>query len=292
MKLWGQPVPRHIVFRALMSIGIEKSDPLVLLRWYDDVGVDECVGAEPVNRLDLAKPEPAVAHRNEETRPRPVPRRVAERASGDPVAEARRLAENCATLSELKQAIEDFDECALKRSARNTVFADGNPAAPVMFVGEAPGQEEDAQGLPFVGPAGKLLDKMLAAIGRDRNSAYISNIVNWRPPGNRTPSLQEAMICLPFIKRHIQLAGPRIVVLLGGTAAKHLMDTTEGIMRLRGKWSELMPDDFGQRVVAALPTLHPAYLLRQPAHKRLAWQDFLALDSRLRALGETPPGED
>jgi len=257
---------------------------LALLKWYADMGADEGVDETPVKRIGAAPPPPRAA------KPRPVavppPRaRPMVVPTGDPVTGARALAARCQTLDALRQAIEGFNGCPLKETARTTVFADGNPEAPVMFVGEAPGQEEDLQGRPFVGPAGKLLDKMLSAIGRDRSSVYISNILNWRPPGNRTPTVQEAMMCLPFIRRHIHLVRPEVVVLLGGTAAKHLLDTSEGIMRLRGRWTQLMLDDFGEHIVPALPTLHPAYLLRQPSHKRLAWQDFLALAARLAALG-------
>ena len=152
-----------------------------------------------------------------------------------------------------------------------------------MLVGEAPGRDEDIKGFPFVGAAGQLLDQILKAIGRDRESVYISNILNWRPPGNRTPTPQETLTCLPFIRRHIQLVDPKCVVMLGGTSAKHLLDTTTGIMRLRGKWTEVVLDaDKGQKI-AALPTLHPAYLLRQPGHKRLAWQDFLSIKQRLES---------
>ena len=266
----------------MSSPDLDRQSALALLAWYAEMGVDECVGEAPVQRLgQVPPPTPPPA-------PTPVVRPIGGRQVpriADPVASARQLAAACDTLDALRDAIAGFEGCALKATAHTTVFAAGNPHAPVMLIGEAPGQEEDAQGLPFVGPAGKLLDRMLAAIGRDRTSAYISNILNWRPPANRTPTLQEATMCLPFIRRHIELAGPKVVVLLGGTAVKHLLDTTEGIMRLRGKWTELMLDEYGERRVSALPTLHPAYLLRQPAHKRLAWQDFLSLQRRLKELG-------
>jgi uracil-DNA glycosylase len=158
------------------------------------------------------------------------------------------------------------------------VFADGNSAARVMFVGEAPGRDEDIEGLPFVGPSGKLLNRIMAAIGLDRSSAYIANIIPWRPPGNRTPTPQESQICLPFIRRQIELANPDILVCLGGPATQTLLGVTDGIMKVRGRW---LPYHTGTREIRALATLHPAYLLRQPLSKRLVWRDFLAIKQAL-----------
>lgn len=266
---------------------------LSLLKWYRDMGVDEAVQEQPANCFrpagDTADDiHDMPAHGSQAAQPSrrstPPPNGLEVEKQQDSVASAKEIAARCQTLDELNHAIASFSGCPLSQTATNTVFADGNPAAPVMFVGEAPGRDEDIQGLPFVGAAGQLLDKMLRAIGRDRSSVYISNIINWRPPGNRTPTPNEALTCLPFIKRHIFLAKPKVLVLLGGTAAKHLLSTNTGIMRLRGTWTEVMLDDFGEQTIPALPTLHPAYLLRQPAHKRLAWQDFLALDERLRQI--------
>jgi DNA polymerase len=168
--------------------------------------------------------------------------------------------------------------CALKATAMRTVFADGNPEARVMFVGEGPGAEEDREGLPFVGRSGKLLDRMIAAIGLDRTSAYIANIIPWRPPGNRTPTPQESAICLPFIKKQIELADPDILVCLGGPSATTLLELKEGITRTRGRWFEY---DTGKRKIKAIALFHPAYLLRSPAHKKLAWQDLLAIKKAL-----------
>ncbi len=258
----------------------EEND-LSLLKWYGDIGVDAAIDDQPINRYDAKEVAPtAPAPESVERRltPKATPS-VGQTSSNN----SKEIAAQCNSLDELRHAIENFTGCALRETAKNTVFADGNPDAPVMFVGEAPGRDEDIQGLPFVGAAGKLLDKMLEAINRDRTSAYISNILNWRPPGNRTPTPNEALTCLPFIRRHIQLAKPRVIVLLGSTAAKHLLNTNTGIMRLRGKWTEVMLDDYGEQTIPALPTLHPAYLLRQPAHKRLAWQDYLSLQERLSA---------
>ncbi len=246
-----------------------------LLEWYIAVGADEAVGDAPINRLQAAAQTTAA------TPPQHTPPSATPRPSHSGSVDANAIAAACQTLEELRQAIETFPGCALKNTANKTVFADGVAGSSVMFIGEAPGREEDLQGLPFVGAAGQLLDRMLHAIGRDRTCVYISNILNWRPPGNRAPTVDEAMTMLPFIKRHIILAQPAVVVLLGGTSAKYLLDTTTGIMRLRGRWAEVSLDEGGAAHLPALPTLHPAYLLRQPAHKRLAWQDFLALKARL-----------
>ncbi len=180
--------------------------------------------------------------------------------------------------------VDGFDGCALKRTATNTVFADGNPAAPVMIVGEAPGAEEDRTGRPFVGRAGQLLDRMLAAIGLDRQSVLITNVVYWRPPGNRTPTSAEIAACLPFVLRHIALTRPQILVLAGATAAGALLPPGQGITRLRGRWFDLAVPGL-DRPVPTLPMFHPSFLLRAPERKREAWRDLLALRARLDALG-------
>ena len=188
----------------------------------------------------------------------------------------------CNSLQELKAALEAFEGCALKKTATHTVFADGTPSHRILFIGEAPGAEEDRQGKPFVGRAGQLLDKMLAAIGLSRQeNVYITNVLNWRPPGNRDPSPEEAAICLPFLRRHIELVAPEIIVLLGATAARHVTGRTDGIMRLRGQWLEYFA---AGKMVPVMPTLHPAYLLRQPAHKKLAWRDLQAIEDKVKSL--------
>mgnify|MGYP004445136213 CR=1 FL=1 len=195
--------------------------------------------------------------------------------------DARGLATSASTIAELRSALEGFTGCNLRHSAKSLVFADGNPEADVMFIGEAPGREEDLQGAPFVGRAGQLLDRMLAAIGLSRDTAYITNIIPWRPPGNRTPAAHEIELCRPFVERHIALAQPRIVVMLGNIASKSLLNTDKGILSLRGTWMECK---LGDTATPAMPTLHPAYLLRNPAQKRLAWADFLSLQYRLEQL--------
>jgi uracil-DNA glycosylase len=186
------------------------------------------------------------------------------------------------SLAELKAAMEAFEGCALKRTATNTVFADGVVEGRVMLIGEAPGRDEDRIGKPFVGRAGQLLDKMLASIGLDRQkNAYITNVINWRPPDNRDPSPEEAAACLPFLRRHIELARPKVIILLGAVAARHVVGVSDGIMKLRGRWMEYR---VGDEMVPLMPTLHPAYLLRQPAHKKLAWRDLQAVRDRMAAL--------
>ncbi|MGD9879089.1 MAG: uracil-DNA glycosylase family protein [Reyranella sp.] len=275
-----------------------------LLRWYVEQGLDETIGEEPVDRFALPPPAPvavAVGAPEKATPrvtpaapvpvaiPRPTspslpPRAPVPLESPQLVEDARALARNCGSVAELEAAIRAFEGCALKRTAKNTVFADGIAGAPVMVIGEAPGADEDRQGKPFVGVSGQLMDRMFDAIGMNRQrDLYITNIIFWRPPGNRTPTPAEQAICLAFTRRHIELARPKVLVLAGGTSAKAILDTTEGIMRLRGKWMPVQLDDGS--AVPALPTFHPAYLLRTPASKRQSWIDLLAVDKRLRELG-------
>ena len=249
------------------------------LRWLVAMGVDEAVDEAPRNRF--AAPEAPAPVAPSPPRPAP-PRRTAEPAlvpTETLIEEARAAAAAAADVAALAEAVAAFEGCALKDTARNTVFADGAADADLMLVGEAPGAEEDRRGLPFVGPAGRLLDLMLAAIGRDRDTARIANMLFWRPPGNRAPSTEEIALCRPFVERHIALVRPRVLVCVGGIAAKNLLEQTAGITRLRGRWFRFPPDD--PDGVAAAALFHPAYLLRQPAHKRLAWSDLLAIRDRL-----------
>ncbi len=200
------------------------------------------------------------------------------------VLEARAISAKASSLAELKTALTAFEGCALKKMAKNMCFADGNPQSPLMLVGEAPGRDEDLAGVPFVGRAGQLLDKMLAAIDLSRQEdVWITNTVYWRPPGNRNPTLSETEICRPFLERSIELIKPKIIVALGGAAAKNLLQTKSGIMRLRGKWQEA---EIGGHGVQIMPTLHPAYLLRTPAAKKLAWHDLLMIRQKLRECEE------
>ncbi|GJD38792.1 MULTISPECIES: uracil-DNA glycosylase [Methylobacterium] len=197
---------------------------------------------------------------------------------GEAAGDARARARDVATLKELEALLADFDGCPLKFTAKNLVFADGNPASKLMFIGEAPGADEDRVGKPFMGRSGQLLDRMMAAIGLDRTKAYVTNIVPWRPPGNRNPTPQEVSICKPFIERQIELADPDVIVCLGSPATQAITGTKDGILKARGRF---YPYRVGDREVKALATLHPAYLLRQPLQKRLAWRDFRLLRATL-----------
>jgi DNA polymerase len=272
-----------------------------LLAFYVEAGVDVAVGETANNFLSsplLHRPEgrkvegqkepmlASIAVRSSNPSPmrHPIPSPSTEPQKAAPLAPdaavmaAREAARGAATLEELRAILDNFEGCALKSTATQLVFADGNPEAPVMLVGEAPGYEEDRQGLPFVGRSGKLLDRMLAAIGLDRSQVYIANIVPWRPPGNRTPTPQEAAICLPFVRRQIELCDPDILVCLGGPSAQTLLGIKEGIMKARGRWFAFHT---GRREIRAIATYHPAYLLRTPLAKRLAWRDFLAIKKAL-----------
>src|SRR5713101_2378781 len=260
-----------------------------LLAFYLEAGVDCALADEPVNRLadpaiapalrDAAPPQGARPTLGKAMpAPLPIARGEPPPAPDAALASARESATTAPTLEALRALLETFDGCALKNTATRLVFADGNPQARVMFVGEAPGRDEDIEGLPFVGRSGKLLDRMMAAIGLDRTSAYIANIVPWRPPGNRTPTPQESAICLPFMLRQIELADPDILICLGNPSTQTLLNSKEGILKTRGRW---FPFHTGTREIRAMATLHPAYLLRQPLQKRLAWRDFLAIKKAL-----------
>jgi uracil-DNA glycosylase len=254
-------------------------EPLSSLAWLVEARADEAMGDAPVDRFQAKKPVPAPKVSAAATTT--PPHGGEPRAESDSIGTAIVLARAANSLAELKAALERFDGCALKRSATNTVFADGNPESRVMFIGEAPGRDEDRQGLPFVGRAGKLLDKMLAAIHLDRTNAYITNVINWRPPDNRDPSPEEAAMCLPFLRRHIELVNPEVIILLGAVAVRHVMGKSDGIMKARGRWLDY---NVAGRMVPVMPTLHPAYLLRQPAHKKLAWRDMQAVEQKNASL--------
>ena len=269
-----------------------------LLEWQIAMGADEAIGEVALDRL--APPAPAPVATPAITAPTSS---AATRSAGTIVAppgalaeslaeaaqSARQLAAGAESIEALAALVATFDGCPLRRTATNTVFLDGNPAAPVMIVGEAPGAEEDRIGRPFVGRAGQLLDRMLAAIGLDRTGVQITNVIYWRPPGNRKPTAAETAACLPFVLRHIALARPRVLVLAGGTAAGTLLPVSEGITRLRGRWFELAVPGL-DAPVPTLPMFHPAFLLRAPERKREAWRDLLALKTRLDSLADTPTG--
>ena len=280
----------------MIEAAFAPQDAAALLRWYVDHGIDETIGEEAIDRFALPPPTAVaaapVAAPSTPAAPTPIRAPIAPPVARAPVPlespqlaeDAREVSRRATTIAELEEAVRAFEGCALKRTAKNTVFADGVAGAPVMIVGEAPGADEDRLGKPFVGVSGQLMDRMFAAIGMSRErDLYITNILFWRPPGNRTPTLSEQAICLAFTRRHIELARPKVVVLAGGTAVKAVLNTTEGITRLRGKWTTLTLDDGSE--VPVLPTFHPAYLLRTPASKRQSWADLLSLDKRLKELG-------
>jgi DNA polymerase len=281
--------------------------PAALLAWYAAMGVDEAVDDAPVDRFALsqrqaAAPAPAPRSHSEqasgggpEPAPARAPRSLGERPSAplrpapapvpgadEAAGSARAIAAACTTLDALREALGRFEGCGLSKTATNLVFADGAAGARLMLIGEAPGRDEDLQGLPFVGRSGQLLDRMLAAIGHDRTNSWITNVIPWRPPGNRAPTPAETAICRPFVERQIELVDPAVIVFLGGVSAKELLGTTEGIMRLRGRWRDYPP---GSGRWKAMATFHPAYLLRAPAQKRLAWRDLLAVAQALEAAG-------
>lgn len=289
------------------------AEALNLLDWYDQAGVDLAVEDRPQDIFALtqtaqearraanasrqaapARPQPAPAGTrtappgakdNRQAQPAP-PHQAAglTQAVETLVMEARNLANQANSLADLQTCLAAFDGCGLKKTAKNLVFSDGSPEARVMLVGEAPGRDEDMAGKPFVGRSGQLLDQMLQAIGLQRADVYIANVVPWRPPGNRTPTPAETEICRPFIARQIALCNPDFLIFLGGASAKQLLQTQDGILKMRGKWRDY---DTGARMIRAMAMLHPAYLLRQPAQKRLAWRDLLAL-KRALAAGHAP----
>ena len=261
-----------------------------VLRWWLEAGVDLALDETPHDRfVESAAPAP----RRAPAAVAPPPSTPSYEARSAPAAavapedaarSARDEAAAAASLDELRAMLERFDGCGLKATATQLVFADGAPGSRVMLVGEAPGGDEDRIGRPFVGRAGKLLDRMLAAIALDRTQVYIANVVPWRPPGNRTPTPQETAVCLPFIRRQIALCAPRLLVCLGGSATQTLLGVREGITRSRGVWREYVGDDGA--TIPALPMFHPAYLLRTPAAKRQAWADLMKLRRAIDALDQ------
>ena len=238
--------------------------------------------AETVRRASAAMAEaPPAAPRTVVRTPSAASGTFGQSASAKPeeaAVDARARAREAGTLEDLEALLVAFDGCPLRFTAKNLAFSDGNPAAKLMFIGEAPGADEDRVGKPFMGRSGQLLDRMMAAIGLDRTMAYVANVVPWRPPGNREPTIQELAICRPFLERQIELVDPDIIVCLGSPATKAITGTKDGILKARGRF---YPYALPNRTVRALATLHPAYLLRQPMQKRLAWRDFRLLRAAL-----------
>ena len=274
------------------TAALDREQAIELLRWYAEMGVDAVVDATSHDRF--AEQAAAQAARVAAAEPAPIPvspepgqRRLppvgprtlastgaAPLSTDDATRSAREIAAAADTLEALRAALDAFTGCSLKGTATQLVFADGNPQAEIMAVGEAPGADEDRQGVPFVGRSGQLFDRMLGAIGLDRRHVYISNVIPWRPPGNRTPTPLETAVCLPFIARQIELVRPRYLLCLGAASAQTLLGIKDGILRARGRWFDYpLPN----QPAKAMPMLHPAYLLRQPGHKKLAWRDLLEL---------------
>ncbi|MCK2167855.1 uracil-DNA glycosylase [Thalassospira xiamenensis] len=293
--------------KPITDFDVNNLDPLQALIWQFEMGADEAIADEPLDRFKASESlsrqagqfgraslPPNAGGAARPAMPRPAggtgamtpPPPMAPGAGfllSDTPHEARQSARDLAaaatSLADLKEAVEKFEGCALKKSASNTVFGVGNPEARLVLVGEAPGAEEDRQGEPFVGPSGKLLDAMLRSIGFAREEVYITNILPWRPPGNRQPTIAEIAVCEPFVRRHLELIGPKVVVCLGGSSAKTLMEEDRGITRLRGTWKEMT---LGASSVADVTAMfHPAYLLRTPEQKRLAWRDLRAVAQKL-----------
>ncbi|MEQ8602369.1 MAG: uracil-DNA glycosylase [Marivibrio sp.] len=288
------------------------------LLWQASMGADEAISDAPVDRYaEFAESERRKAERRArpaaraphsadarspgpqpspggDVAPRPAqasPRALPDDAplgAAEAAEKGRAAAAACTSLDGLRAALEAFDGCPLKLTATNLVFADGAPDADVMLIGEAPGADEDRQGKPFVGVSGQLLDRMLSAVDLDRTRVHITNVLYWRPPGNRTPTDAEVAACRPFVERHIQLVAPKVILLIGGKSAKSLLGTEQGVTKLRGKWFDY-PAGGDLGALPALATFHPAYLLRNPAMKRFVWRDLLALQRRMRDLGLESP---
>jgi DNA polymerase len=264
-----------------------------LLEWYREIGVDDYVGNSPIDLTMLMltsnnqiancpqMPFPCWSGARDalsrSSKVLTIPNLTSTQSNSTSLAAA------AESLAELKASLAAFEGCALKRTATHLVFSDGNPQAPIMLIGEAPGAEEDRCGVPFVGPAGQLLDHMLASIGLDRSKVYITNVLPWRPPGNRSPTSAEIAVCQPFIFRHIVLKAPRLLILAGNTAAKTILDTSDGITRLRGQWFDYKFHGI-DRPVLVRAIYHPAYLLRQPSAKRDAWLDLIQIKKKIDNL--------
>ena len=256
-----------------------------ILEWYLTAGVDETCGEVPFALAEPAKEMPRIvpaavsaAVRPAENSARPATTELAQ-ATINACQSARELCQKAETLEELKKMVEEFDGCALKLTANKTVFGYGSGTARLLLIGEAPGADEDRSGIPLVGRSGQLLEKMLKAIGFDRNECFITNVLPWRPPGNRTPTEGEIAVCLPFLKRQIDLVSPEAIMILGGSAANALLDNGEPISRMRGKWLEYKKSDGGK--VPVLASFHPAYLLRNSGQKAKAWVDMLRMKQKL-----------
>lgn len=260
----------------MADVSLTHAEALSVLDWYRAAGVDIAVGDEPVDRFAASAAAPAKRSLPTTAGAAPAPAPATPLVT-DP-AQTREIAAAATTLEQLRAAMEAYDGCVLKHRATQLVFADGNPEAQIMLVGEGPGEQEDKQGKPFVGRAGQLLDRMLGAIGLDRTKVYIANMVPWRPPGNRNPTPDELAQCAPFLHRQVELVNPRLLVTLGNVPTQALFATSQGITRMRGQWKTLEINSWNG---PALPTLHPAFLLRTPGAKAQAWKDMLSLKAAM-----------
>jgi DNA polymerase len=252
-----------------------------LLAWYQEIGVDETISESSIDKVQTPiAPKPATekqaAPLHQAPMQKPQSKAVPMPSQPQIVASAKDLVKDVKNLEELRQVMENFDGCALKKTATNLVFGDGNPKSKIMLIGEAPGADEDREGLPFVGQSGKLLANIMTSIGLDRTSYYITNVIPWRPPGNRAPTPLETAMCLPFVEKHIELVNPNVIVMVGATSLKALLDKTDGITKLRGKFFDYQ-NCYLEKPIKAFAIYHPAYLLRSPGQKRKMWSDMLML---------------
>ena len=254
-----------------------------VLRWYLDSGVDETISDVPQNRFIEAHPKEITVPQKSSANNTPNIISQGPKLAESLLLEACKIAAAASSIKELNNVLLNYAGCSLKKTATNLVFGDGNPKAKIVLIGEGPGAEEDRRGLPFVGPGGQLLDKMLASIGLDRNKVFLSNTVFWRPPGNRTPTVQESGLCIPFVERLVELIDPEILIVLGGPAAKLLLAETAAVSRLRGKWYAYSTPRLS-RPVKTTVMYHPNYLLSSPVHKREAWQDLLMISDKLKNI--------
>lgn len=252
-----------------------------ILEWYLDAGVTETIGLSPMNRFNLPQEQTLL---KKEIHPDPPIAATPPPASDNLLSDALSRASQAQNEDELKKLLENFDGCSLKKTAKSTIFGEGVPHPDVLFVGEAPGADEDRTGRPFVGVSGKLLDKMMHAVGLSREeNSYITNIIPWRPPGNRSPSTAEVSLCLPFVQRHIELLAPKILVFVGGVAFNALLVRPETITRARGNWYSYQTPGLSAPI-PAIAIFHPAFLLRSPGQKKLAWRDMLVISQKLAEL--------
>jgi DNA polymerase len=252
-------------------------NPLELLKFYTEAGIDEALEETPQNRLLAVPTPPQTAPKPALNQPEPsaMPPRPKTTASlPSAVIQARELADNAKTLAELEQTVREFNGCPLKKTANKTVFCRGNPESKLMLIGEAPGANEDVEGIPFCGQSGQLLDNMLRSIGYDNSNAYITNTTFWRPPGNRKPTPEELEVCKPFVEKHIALLNPKLLVLVGGVAIADMLNTTESVGKLRLKFHDYQ-NQYLKKPIKVLCTFHPSYLLRSPGQKAFAWKDWL-----------------